>query len=30
MYMRYGERMIIVKYYNVLFYIPFRVGIDDL
>lgn len=28
--MRYGERMVIVKYYNVLFYMLFRVGIDNL
>lgn len=30
MYMRYGERMVIVKYYDVLFYMLFRVGIDSL
>ena len=28
--MRYGERMVIVKYYNVLFYMLLRVGIDNL
>lgn len=28
--MRYGERMVIVKYNNVLFYMLFRVGIDNL
>ncbi len=28
--MRYGERMVIVKYYNVFFYMLFRVGIDSL
>lgn len=30
MYMKYGERIVIVKYYNVLFYMIFRVGIDNL
>ena len=29
MYIRYGKRIVIVKYYNVLFYMLFRVGMDN-